>query len=263
MLREVRNRLRGRDDLGPYPIATISKRSAYGREPIFDAVQGTHAGSEAFTKSLLEFKCDPNVRSIWPGEKGSGQEPLHMAVGRDSFRSHASNPLEQEGIIRTLLTHGANIEAKNTDYRTPLAEAVRNQHYTAATQLAISGADHNAIPRRRILDDIMDLAGRDPNGRVPPALQDCINELKLRQVEVGEYQPPPPKLDPKIVSGEKRIGNKCVCERCQTGKTSQLGPQVAPLDHQRTPDYKIEIGDDGDGSTSSGDDSTPNSSHSG
>ena len=67
---------------------------------------------------LLEHRADPNVR-----EQG-GYTPLHAAAQNGD-----------EGMIRTLLYGGADLNAKSNDGKTPLDLAAESEHTKAVVLL--------------------------------------------------------------------------------------------------------------------------------
>ena len=88
-------------------------------------------GTNAQITELLEAGADPNVRVR--GQYQEGQTPLHMAVIRNDVQS-----------VKTLILHGANVNARNDFNETPLYHAASNLNIETARILLENGADVNA-----------------------------------------------------------------------------------------------------------------------
>jgi ankyrin repeat protein len=113
------------------------------------------ASSELGMRWLLEHGADPNTFSIPKGFEGSpviAEAPLHRVAAVKRSVDAA----------RMLVEHGADVDARRGDGRTPYAIAVRNGNTAVAEYLAAAGADTSTLTiEDRLLAAI---AAADVNG---------------------------------------------------------------------------------------------------
>lgn len=111
------------------------------------AVRGSRSG---IARSLLEAGADPDA------EDEEGWRALHWACWE---RTGAERHPEAIALIRA----GADFEARNKAWRTPLMMAVRRGNEQVAKCLLEAGADPNAIDREGV-SPLMDAARRGREG---------------------------------------------------------------------------------------------------
>lgn len=122
----------------------------YGAAPIHYA---TNQGNEAIVRLLLENGADADTRfetaSMEPMTEGSEKAPrpksscpdtaLHIAISRND-----------EPIVRLLLAHGANVEARNNRGEAPLDIAARHGYNVIAIVLWENGCNVYSRLGRRV-----------------------------------------------------------------------------------------------------------------
>lgn len=100
----------------------------------------------------MEMRCEP-FGNVTTSHHRAGRTPLHWAAAGDDTGGRS------EGLVRLLLDHGADANARNNSHRTPLQEAVR---YTR-----LSDMQPNTTVIRLLLEHGAQINACDISGRTP------------------------------------------------------------------------------------------------